>query len=380
MALYKSGMLDSFHTDIYVPQIISHISKNVSLPSSFKALLQRNNPELPFQYVDQQFLLGLEFRRRVRRAKSLKERQDLLAHYGAIFAKKVGASINGEKNLIAFTGAALESFLRVKDLGGKAILDQVDPGLLEWERIKNERDMYPGWEIGQDDPPWSYDFEDRVWRELELADEVIVNSQYSKKSLEFWGSKQSIKVVPIASSVQRMKKQNINIRRPLRVLFFGALCLRKGVHYALEAFQILKQKGVEIEMKMAGELYISTEKLRCYSGVTYLGTVASSEVPALFDNTDVMIFPTLSDGFGMVQVESMSRGVPVISSSFCAEIVSHNENGFVLDEVTAEGIAYFIERYSDDRKLLEVHSSAAFDASEKYSVQNYQGLIRELFD
>jgi glycosyltransferase involved in cell wall biosynthesis len=53
----------------------------------------------------------------------------------------------------------------------------------------------------------------------------------------------------------------------------------------------------------------------------------------------VFLFPTLSDGFGLTQLEAQAWQLPLITSRFCGEVVQDQVNGVVLPEVTGEAIA-----------------------------------------
>ena len=56
-----------------------------------------------------------------------------------------------------------------------------------------------------------------------------------------------------------------------------------------------------------------------------------------YKEADVFILPTLSDGFGLTQLEAQSWKLPVIASRHCGEVVRDGENGVVLEEVSAAG-------------------------------------------
>ena len=161
--------------------------KYLIVPSALRALLGRNHPELPFFKVESQYLLGLDFRVRVRRAETLFEKQRLMCIYGADFSKMVSTKIGRANKYIGFSGEALEALRISKERGIFSILDQVDAGLYDWELVAREVDKNPGWEMSVAENRWCKDFEIRVKSELDLADEIIVNSAYSKKALEILG-------------------------------------------------------------------------------------------------------------------------------------------------------------------------------------------------
>ncbi|KAF7780797.1 hypothetical protein PMAN_a1893 [Pseudoalteromonas marina] len=379
LALNVAGKLNYLYTDIYMPYWATKATPMFNGSPAIKALLCRNHKDLPWSKVRQQFILGLDFRAKTRKAKTLAEKQQLLIYYGGKYAKTVGSQIKHGENLIAFTGGALESMRASKDTGGTVILDQVDPGLAEWELIQEETAKYSDWGANSSSGHWNKGFQERVKSELEIADEIIVNSEYSKKSIEYWGVDKKITVLPIASSISRQQRININTDRPLRLLCLGNVSIRKGVHYAVAAVDRLVKQGFKVELVLAGELLVEKSKLQEFSGHKYIGTVASNDIPTLIDSVDVLLFPTLSDGFGMVQVEAISRGTPVISSAACAQIIENNKSGFVIQKMSVDAIEECIEKYCNDRELLSHHSKEAYLRSEIYTQQQYNQIIRSKF-
>lgn len=375
--LQNLGKLECLYTDVYMPAIAPILANKLPLPPSMKALLCRNHKSIPISKVHQQFMLGVAFRNKMRKIKSLKERQNLLIEYGTKYSLEVAKKLGHDNSVIAFTGAAYETLRRTKELGGYAILDQVDPGLFEWELVKTEFQKYSDWETSANAVDWSKKFEKRVELELQEADEIIVNSLYSQKSLEYWGVDKKITVLPIASSIARKRKNIINSKNSLKLLFLGGLSIRKGVHYALQAVDILIKQGINVELVLAGELFINENKLTEYKGNKYIGTVSTIDIPDLIDSCDVLIFPTLSDGFGMVQIEAISRGMPVISSKNCASVVKDSVSGFVLEEVNVETLIEKITFYFKNRDILAEHSQAAYLDSNNYTPNNFIKVVKD---
>lgn len=373
VALHKLEMLDVLYTDLYVPHFVSQLGNFSWLNNGFAALLGRNHADLPFRLVRTQLLLGLEFRFKVRRARQLNEQLSLSIKFGSRFAGQIVKDILRVDSdfLVAFSGAALETFAMMKNSKSQAfrILDQIDPGLNDYLLIENECKRYPQW--GEGNEQINRNYFDRVKSEIYLADHLIVNSHYSATMVQGWVGNKPISVLPIPSSFERKLKSNFNNQGRLKVLFLGTLSLRKGIHYALEAVERMRQSGFDIELTLAGGCRIDANMLHNYKCIDYLGSVPSRMVQALLDSHDILLFPTLSEGFGIVQVEAISRSVPVIATKNCGAVVEHDVSGLVIDAMCTDSIVEGLTRYYNDRALLAQHSRNAFTRSESFTVENY---------
>ena len=74
----------------------------------------------------------------------------------------------------------------------------------------------------------------------------------------------------------------------------------------------------------------------------------------LYRGSDVFLFPTLSDGFGLTQLEALGHGLPVIASRHCGQVVEDRVSGLVLPEVSPEAIADAIMQLVRDPDVLDL--------------------------
>ncbi|HEU0252455.1 MAG TPA: glycosyltransferase family 4 protein, partial [Pyrinomonadaceae bacterium] len=118
--------------------------------------------------------------------------------------------------------------------------------------------------------------------------------------------------------------------------FLGQINLRKGVGQLLEAISLLADEN--IEFWFVGPTQISVPPKQ-HPRVKWLGVAPRADVAGYYKEADVFILPTLSDGFGLTQLEAQSWKLPVIASRHCGEVVCDGENGIVLEEVSSRSIA-----------------------------------------
>ena len=249
---------------------------------------------------------------------------------------------NGTHTVFAYSYAAEQIFAFARERGWRTVLGQIDPGPAE-ERIVADVHASSGQNHWKPAPPeyWSQ------WRsECSLADEIIVNSAWSKDALLSEGVPASkIRVMPLAyepsarsKSFQRDYPSAFNRERPLRVLFLGQINLRKGAAQLLDAIKLLE--GENIEFWFVGPVQLDVPReLQAHRQVKWFGVVSRTDVDRYYKEADVFIFPTLSDGFGLTQLEAQSWRLPVIASRHCGEVVSDGVNGRLLDNVSPRTIA-----------------------------------------
>lgn len=237
--------------------------------------------------------------------------------------------------IFTYSYSALEILKYAKSQGWTTVLGQIDPGEEEEKIVLDEFNRYPKLAPEWGPVPSEYW---QIWRqECELSDHILVNSGWSKKLL-IKGGIQSAKIqtIPLvyqpsseAIGFQRTYPDKFTIKRPLRVLFLGLVTLRKGISLCLEAIAELEGQPIEFWFVGAQQIHIP-ESLKNHPQVKWIGAVPRSETTKYYQDADVFLFPTLSDGFGLTQLEAQAWQLPLITSKFCADVIQHNINGIVL--------------------------------------------------
>ena len=171
-----------------------------------------------------------------------------------------------------------------------------------------------------------------------------MNSTWSETALvQASTPKKKIAIAPLtyqapmgAETFSRTYPPGFTPDRPLRVLFLGQVILRKGIAAVIEAAKILSD--YPIEFWIVGKLGIDPPA-DSPSNLNWMGSVPRSQVAHHYKAADLFLFPTLSDGFGLTQLEAQAWSLPIIASRFCGEVVKDQTNGLLLPEVSGEAIA-----------------------------------------
>jgi glycosyltransferase involved in cell wall biosynthesis len=128
--------------------------------------------------------------------------------------------------------------------------------------------------------------------------------------------------------------------KPVSVLFLSNMIRNKGVFVLLEACRILKEQGLAFVCRFAGPWYeIREDEFRAAAArlgvedcIEHLGPRFGAEKERAMREADIFAFPTLDECFGLVIVEAMSLGVPVVATDEggIPDIIEHGRTGLVV--------------------------------------------------
>lgn len=276
--------------------------------------------------------------------------------------------------VLAYSYAARRVLGEARRRGATTVLAQIDPGPLEQQVVREELERHPEWRACHDDIPAIY-FE-RWHEECTAADWIVVNSEWSREALIHQGIPAGrIVVIPLIYLPPAMPSPptprqapagGFSMARPLRVLFLGSLIVRKGIHHALEAARRLRQQPVEFYFVGIPGVDLPAD-LAEHPRLHWVGAVPRSRTHDYYRLADLFLFPTVSDGFGLTQLEARAWGLPLIVSRRCGDVVRDGETGIVLRENSAETIVEAIEGFLAQPERLEAMSHAALAPDPRFT-------------
>lgn len=161
-----------------------------------------------------------------------------------------------------------------------------------------------------------------------------------------------------AEDIRRAENQPI-------VLFVGRLVAYKGVDVLLEAMRTLNAAALIVgDGPLRSRLEAQARQLGIANRVKFLGSVADDELAALYKACDVFVLPSVTrqEAFGVVQLEAMAAGKPVVSTDVGTGVgwVNRNaETGFVVPPRNAEALRDAIGRLLADPELHQSMGQAA---------------------
>ena len=168
-------------------------------------------------------------------------------------------------------------------------------------------------------------------KELQMADLIIVPSKFVKDSLKLAPIKnKKIIVIPFgAPPLIQSNKKWFNGKKKLKLLYVGGLTQRKGLSYLIKAIKEIDKKKIcstfigrgPLENYIKKELPDSNLKVNTFSHKSILNEMV---------NNDILILPSLSEGFALVTLEAMSRGMVVICTNRCGLKDIGNKNDYII--------------------------------------------------
>jgi glycosyltransferase involved in cell wall biosynthesis len=377
-ALKLGGLLDEFITDLWIrPGTLLHPWK--------KRLTGRFHPGLAGAHVVAPNIPALTFELKASLARE--NGWHLITRRNQWFQKHAVSQLarnhNGnEHTVFAYSYAAKEIFEFARARGWRTVLGQIDPGPAEERIVSALQQTSPIKHTHWEPAPKAY--WDNWRAECLLADQIVVNSEWSKDALITEGIvPEKIQVIPVAyeaandtGSFHRHYPRAFSAGRPLRVLFLGQINLRKGVAQLLEAVKLLSDEHVEFWF--VGPMQVSVpQELKLHPKVRWFGVAPRVAVESYYRDADVFILPTLSDGFGLTQLEAQAWKLPVIASRYCGEVVRDGFNGAILEEVSARAIAEVIRGFLRSPERLS-SLSVRSGVDERFSLTKLASSLRQL--
>jgi glycosyltransferase involved in cell wall biosynthesis len=161
--------------------------------------------------------------------------------------------------------------------------------------------------------------------------------------------------------------------RTFMLLFVSNEFKRKGLDIVLESLNAVKNR-MDFKLVVVGKdnpqkFASAIGKYGLRDNIIFTGTVSDEKLKSYYFSSDVFIFPTRHDAFGMVITEAMASGLPVITSNFAgaSEIITNYKDGIVVDSFDPQKYAEAILRLHDDESLRKSLGDRAAKTAKNYS-------------
>ncbi len=208
--------------------------------------------------------------------------------------------------------------------------------------------------------------------------DVILLSNHLYTDIAAFVPKHSVHICPNGIPDMAFAKTKKRESELVQLLFLSNLFEAKGVFVLLEAIAILVSKGVALKCSLIGAegdiskavLLDRIHTLGLADHVFYVGKKYGKEKHRFFAQSDIFVFPSFYETFGLVIVEAMQYALPVVSTNEggIPDLVEHNTTGFLVDKRNPAALAEKIELLLQDNALRQEMGSKGH---EKY-LKNYR--------
>lgn len=250
-----------------------------------------------------------------------------------------------------FQGSCHASLQAANQLGITSICELATAHVVAAKRILGEEAaLHPEWADSIDNLVFPAAYEKRLVEEPQIAQKVVAASTFTKSTLlEVGIPEENIIYLPLGFDLEHVpyhEKTQDNIEnRPLKLLYAGTVTQRKGIKYLLQALKSMNTKDVELHI--IGGIQGSGEALKEFEGYFhYHPPVSQQEMFNSYAEYDVLVLPTIFEGFGLVIVEAMAAGLPVITTphSIGPELIEDDINGYNIPIRDISAISSAIEK------------------------------------
>lgn len=178
---------------------------------------------------------------------------------------------------------------------------------------------------------------------------------------------------------------NLDLPSPV-FLYVGRIEERKGIHLLLQSCNILHQAGLKFTLVIIGkgqqreELVTYCRDHNLGDCVQWIGWVDYEQLGTYFRQADIFVFPSLEDIWGMVVLEAMAFGKPVLSSKWAGatELVVHGQNGWVCDPHNPIEMAGLMQKAIEQAELIPIMGNAAKETMTRHTPQAVAEFLAEI--
>lgn len=273
----------------------------------------------------------------------------------------------------SYEDCSLWSFEEAKRLGKACIYDLPIGYYPAWEEKQAAlARQYADWLPAGGLPSGRFVRPEQKKREMELADLVLVPCCFVRQTIERYTSK-NIAVAPYGVDADFWTAKPLLVRDgPLRFIYAGQCSLRKGLPVLLEAWRQANLPDATLDLVGAWQL-AEVKVGQLPPGVSLHGPVSSQDLKARYQRSDVFVFPSFFEGFGLVMLEAMACGLPVIATEATAGPDLLTEQcGRLIASGDVEALAASLHWFAANRERLPTMSLAARAAAETHAWVDYR--------
>lgn len=246
---------------------------------------------------------------------------------------------------------------------------------------------------------WYFRWKNRVWQQIyhmPLYRLAIVTADYSVViNRETWTMLQlkynreidKVWYIPNAVECHYFSERDYPSGDALRLLFVGSWLDHKGVYYLRDGFTALARCIPQLRLTIAG-CGASAEDVRNFfppavrDQLDVLPLVSRKDMPALYAEHDIFVFPSLFEGLPIVLLEAMATGMPVVTTETCGmkDIVEDDYNGLLVKPADTDAFVAATERIIHSAELRARLGRAARETMKRHTWEKVTAQLEGVFE
>jgi glycosyltransferase involved in cell wall biosynthesis len=224
----------------------------------------------------------------------------------------------------------------------------------------------------------------RVLYDCRECDRLLVNSDFVKRTFVERGFAADIIDVAYLGVRERYfsLKKNYAIGGTIHLLFTGSFNLRKGVATLLDAIRMLRSGGLDVRLRVIGNITDGKACLRDsdFEFLTHTSFIPPEQLLPAFAEADLFVFPTLIEGSSRSAMEAAAAGLPIITTLNCGIPLESENEVIYVPMAHPQALASAIDRLAGDEALrTRLGQSAARRIKHSYTWEQYGKQLLKIY-
>lgn len=262
---------------------------------------------------------------------------------------------------VGLSGSALPAGKKAHQRGAKFVCDRGSAHIRAQDDLLREE--YALWNmpfVGID--PRSIAREEL---EYEEADCITVPSTFAYRTfIEQGVSANKLRLLPYGVNLLRFQQVDKPDSQRFEILFVGGMSLQKGLQYLVQAYQRVNHPAKSLTFVGAPSpslIKVLTSRGLWPEDAIVLGAIPQKELKKIMSRSDVLVLPSIQDGFGMVMAQAMACACPVIASKHTGaeDLLTDGVEGFIVPARDVGALAEKLQQLADQPQLRDMMSNKA---------------------
>lgn len=279
----------------------------------------------------------------------------------------------------AYEDCSLLSFEEAKRLNKACIYDMPTCFYPVWEEAQASLSRrYADWLPARHESSRAEVRRDQKRKEMGLADLVLAPSRFVEATIKSHFPDKPVALAPYGVDADFWRPgPESRQAAPLRFIFAGQISIRKGIPDLIDAWQ--KAALQDAELDLVGSWHLADAKRRSLpAGIRHRPACDPATLREFYRAADVLVFPSYYEGFGLVVVEAMATGLPVLASdaTIAPDIVTR-DCGRVTPLGDVEALVEGLRWFGNHRDAVAAMGQAARRQAQRFTWEQYRQRVSQ---